>query len=305
MNKVLIAVALALASGSAPAQTVKAGIDAWQKNDPARAVSIWKPLADKGDADAQFNLGQAYKLGRGVQLDLAAAQGWFERSARQGHADAQTSLGLMLFQNGNRIAGMRWLKTAAEGGEARAMLVYGTALFNGDGVPQDQILAYAFVSRAAAQGLAPAKDTLTQMDGALPLGARQRGVAMAQAMAAARPPGGVVPAGKEGKAIAARKVPPAPVATAAAPPLPHPAAAPVVAGGKWRIQLGAFSQRASADALMRRLANTVLHDRIAYFVPAGSVLRLQVGPYASKAQADSTCAALARAGTACFAVPER
>ena len=45
-------------------------------------------------------------------------------------------------------------------GEPRALLVYGTALFNGDGVPQDPVLGYAYVSRAAAQGLAPAKETL-------------------------------------------------------------------------------------------------------------------------------------------------
>ena len=42
----------------------------------------------------------------------------------------------------------------------RAMLVYGTALFNGDGVPQDPVLGYAYVSRAAAQGLEPARNTL-------------------------------------------------------------------------------------------------------------------------------------------------
>ena len=113
-----------------------------------------------GDADAAFNIGQAYRLGRGVPTNLAIAQSWFERAARQNHVDAQTTLGLLLFQNGNQAEGLKWLKAAAERGEARALLVYGTALFNGDGVPQDPVLGYAFVSRAAAQGLAPAKETL-------------------------------------------------------------------------------------------------------------------------------------------------
>ena len=80
----------------------------------AGAVAIWRPLADKGDADAAFNLGQAYRLGRGVPLDLAPAQGWLERAARKGHVDAQATLGLLLFQNGNRVGAMRWLKAAAE-----------------------------------------------------------------------------------------------------------------------------------------------------------------------------------------------
>ena len=62
---------------------MKAGIDAWQRSDYTHAVSIWRPLAEGGDADAQFNLGQAYRLGRGVPLDLAAATIWFERAARE------------------------------------------------------------------------------------------------------------------------------------------------------------------------------------------------------------------------------
>ena len=72
---------------------------------PPAAVAIWRPLAEKGDADAAFNLGQAYRLGKGVPLDLAQAQTWLERAARKGHVDAQTTLGLLLFQNGNRVGG--------------------------------------------------------------------------------------------------------------------------------------------------------------------------------------------------------
>src|SRR5215218_1730506 len=122
-----LAAALLLASPTAlPAQSVKAGIEAWQRADYADAVAIWRPLAEKGDSDAAFNLGQAYRLGRGVPTNLAAAQTWFERAAREGHVDAQTTLGLLLFQNGNQVAGLRWLRQAADQGEPRAMLVYGT-----------------------------------------------------------------------------------------------------------------------------------------------------------------------------------
>ena len=138
-----------------------------------------------GDADAAFNLGQAYRLGKGVVIDLAQAQNWLERAARKGHIDAQTTLGLLLFQNGNRVSAMRWLSLAAEAGEARALLMVGTALYNGDGVTQDPVRAYAYVSRAAAQGLAPAKATLADMDEVMPLEQRKRGVALAQQMAAA------------------------------------------------------------------------------------------------------------------------
>src|SRR5262245_40611019 len=96
-----LAMSILLACVAAPvsAQSVKAGIDAWQRADYDAAVSIWRPLAEKGDPDAQFNLAQAYRLGRGVPLNLAAAQSWFERAADKGHVDAQTTLGLLLFQN--------------------------------------------------------------------------------------------------------------------------------------------------------------------------------------------------------------
>src|SRR5690242_11251214 len=42
----------------ASAAAVKAGVEAWQKGNYGQAVGLWQPLADKGDPDAQFNLGQ-------------------------------------------------------------------------------------------------------------------------------------------------------------------------------------------------------------------------------------------------------
>src|SRR5580765_989063 len=92
MRKLLAGLMIAVAAMPAAAQTVRAGIEAWQKGDMAGAVAIWRPLAEKGDADAAFNLGQAYRLGRGVPINLAAAQSWFERAASKGHLDAQTTL---------------------------------------------------------------------------------------------------------------------------------------------------------------------------------------------------------------------
>ena len=285
------------------AQSVKAGIEAWQKSDYSAAVAIWRPLAEKGDADAQFNLGQAYRLGRGVPINLAAAQSWFERAADKGHVDAQTTLGLLLFQNGNHTGGLRWLKVASDQGEPRAMLVYGTALFNGDGVPQDPILGYAFVSRAAAQGLQAAKDTLGQLDQIMSVEDRKKGVALALSKAKASPaPASKSPATKAAKVAAPKAAPskPAqPVVAAKPQPKPPVQTVAVPATGSWRIQLGAFSQRSSAEALFRKLSGK-LAGRQAYYVPAGAVTRLQVGPFENKAAAAAACRAM---GQACFPVP--
>ncbi|MGH6729884.1 MAG: tetratricopeptide repeat protein, partial [Sphingomicrobium sp.] len=130
MNHRQLIIAALVLWGAPPlgAQSVRTGIEAWQRADYATAIATWRPLAEAGDADAQFNLGQAYRLGRGVPINLAVAKTWFERSAGQGHVDAQTTLGLLLFQSNEQAEGIKWLSKAAEQGEARAMLIYGTAL---------------------------------------------------------------------------------------------------------------------------------------------------------------------------------
>jgi len=304
----LAALAWLIARGAPlSAQSVAAGADAWAKGDYDTAVENWRPLAEKGDPDAQFNLGQAYRWGRGVTANLSAAQTWYERAAGSGQMDAQVILGLMLFQNGDHAAGLRWLKAASEKGEPRAMLIYGTALYNGDSVPQDAVLGYAYVSRAAAQGLQAAKDTLAQLDKILPLEDRRKGVAIAMAKAKATPAPSSKPAdtkptkGPSAKTVAVKTTAkPAPPLVAVAKP-PKTAAPPSSgpATGSWRIQLGAFSQRSSAEALFRKLSGK-LAGRQAYYVPAGSVIRLQAGPFESKAAAAAACGAV---GQACFPVP--
>lgn len=286
----LICASLAWAA-PAGAQNVKAGIDAWQRGDYASAVAIWRPLAEAGDPDASFNMGQAYRLGRGVVVDMSVAQTWLERAAQKEHIDAQATLGLLLFQNGNQADGLKWLKLAAEKGDARALLVYGTALFNGDGVAQDPVLGYAYVSRSAAQGLEPAKNTLAQMDDIMPLEQRKKGVAMAV---------------QKAKTQVAQTTNPKPTAPAPKPKATPKSAAPQSsfsssASGPWRIQLGAFSQRSSAEALFRRLSGT-LGGKQSYLVPAGAVTRLQVGPYPSKAAASAACGSLSAKGHDCFPV---
>jgi cell division septation protein DedD len=74
----------------------------------------------------------------------------------------------------------------------------------------------------------------------------------------------------------------------------------VPASGNWRIQLGAFSQRTSAEALFKKLSGQ-LAGRQPVYVSAGAVTRLQVGPYATRSAAAAACSQLH--GQACFPVP--
>ncbi|MBV2150579.1 SPOR domain-containing protein [Sphingobium sp. AS12] len=158
---------------------VKTGVDAWQQGDYAKAIGEWRPLAQNGDPDAQFNLGQAYKLGRGVQPDLNAAMDWYRKAATQGHLRAEDNLGLLMFQQGDRAGAMPYLQRASVRGEPRAQYIVGTALFNGDLIGKDWVRAYALMTRASTSGLAQATTSLEQMDKYIPEDQRKQGLALA------------------------------------------------------------------------------------------------------------------------------
>ena len=103
-----------------PAQAdVKSGVDAWAAGDFARAVAEWKGPAAKGDADALFNLAQAYRLGRGVPEDLKQAEALYASAAAKGHIKAADNYGLLLFQDGRREQAMPYVTAAAERGDPR------------------------------------------------------------------------------------------------------------------------------------------------------------------------------------------
>jgi cell division septation protein DedD len=176
---ILIAAATAAIVALSPAHAdVKAGVDAWQAGNYGAAVTNWRPLAEAGDADAQFNMGQAYKLGRGVPSDLKLAQTWYEKAAQQGHEEAQANLGLILFQNGQREAAMPWIRKAADNGDPRARYVLATSLFNGDFATRDVPRAYALMTRAAAEGLPQASTSLSQIESMMTAADKQQGQAL-------------------------------------------------------------------------------------------------------------------------------
>ena len=101
-NKWLIALGAASLLAAPALADVKAGVDAWARGEYETAVKEWRPAAINGNRDAQFNLGQAYKLGRGVSVDLAQAEEWYRKAAIQGHEKAEDNYGLVMFQGGKR-----------------------------------------------------------------------------------------------------------------------------------------------------------------------------------------------------------
>ena len=71
------------------------GLDAALNRDYLTAAKEWKPLADRGDATPQFQLGWLYQEGLGVTQDYKIAFYWYTRAAEQGYAFAHSALARM------------------------------------------------------------------------------------------------------------------------------------------------------------------------------------------------------------------
>ena len=130
------------------------GVAAFQSGDYATALREWRPLAEKGDADAQNNLGFMYRNGRGVPQNDKTALKWWTLAAEQGIANAQFNLGWM-YEQGQGVlqdykTGVKWLILAAEQGDADAQFALGQMYRNGQGVPQDKVYAYMWMHIAAS-----------------------------------------------------------------------------------------------------------------------------------------------------------
>jgi len=152
----LAALALVLLASPAAGAGLADGISAYHRGDYGAALSVFRPLAEQGLADAQFYLAQLYRQGRGgLPRDAAEAEAWYVRAATQGMASAQYNLGQMYRtgegapQDPARAAG--WYRAAARQGHARAQDHLGLLYAGGQGVERDLVEAYAWVALAAGR----------------------------------------------------------------------------------------------------------------------------------------------------------
>ena len=98
MKKLLVPLCLTLiifigSAGVSESADFQKGLNALQKKDYATALREWKPLAEQGHAPAQSGLGMMYFQGTGVSKDYKTAVKWFRLAAEQGHLLAQANLG--------------------------------------------------------------------------------------------------------------------------------------------------------------------------------------------------------------------
>ena len=95
MKRTLATVFLCLLLASPAGAGFDEGWAAYERGDYATALREWRPLANQGHANAQYNLGTMYDKGQGVPQDYAAAVKWYRKAANQGNDAAQSNLGYM------------------------------------------------------------------------------------------------------------------------------------------------------------------------------------------------------------------
>lgn len=138
------------------AADLEKGLAAYDVGDYATALAECMPLAEAGDATAQFCVGRMYANGFGVMMDDAAALKWYGLAAASGHAESQYNLGVM-HANGwgvpmDDTKAAEFYRAAAEQGFKPAMVSLAYVTYRGIGVPEDLAEGYMWYDVAAKLG---------------------------------------------------------------------------------------------------------------------------------------------------------
>ena len=138
----------------ASAQNFKTGLNAYDRGDFSTALMEWRPLAERGDARAQFNVGVILFNGQGVSHNPAEAVEWYRAAADQGYGPAQANLSCM-YETGqgllqNYIEAYKWSTLAARHGvEARKSLSSLSAKMTAEQIAEAEQAAAAWQPRLA------------------------------------------------------------------------------------------------------------------------------------------------------------
>jgi hypothetical protein len=156
----LVALSAMMCCGATLASLTE-GLDALRKNDFAAAERELRPLAERGDPEAQYRIGLMYEFGKGYPQDKAQGIVWFLKAAEQNHAAAQTELAI-LYATGDGVAqddrqAFDWFQKGATLGNPTAQYNLGLLYAKGQGVKLDNAQAIAWWRKAAAQGMTVAQ----------------------------------------------------------------------------------------------------------------------------------------------------
>lgn len=131
------------------------------------AYSIWLPLAEKGHAPSQLNLGILLDQGLGVKTNQEAAVAWFEQAAEQEYSPAIFNLGKM-YQKGRGVVkdhtkATSLFQTAAKFGNSYGQYSLGMAYLRGEGISKNVDEGVSWLKAAADHGNSLAQFELGQI----------------------------------------------------------------------------------------------------------------------------------------------
>jgi len=149
-----IAVWVLIAPASALSGQLEDAEAAFERSDFKKALTIFRPLAEQGNAHAQYRLGDLYAVGLSVRKDDVEAVNWYCKAAKQSHPRAQYTLSAMYdFGRGIPVdhgKATAWLRRAAEQGDADAQFTLGSRYQLGNDSPRSDVHAHMWLSLAAA-----------------------------------------------------------------------------------------------------------------------------------------------------------
>ncbi len=83
MKRLVLTIAILLGLAALAWAGFAEGVAAYGRGDYATALREFRPFAEQGDANAQFNLGVMYDKGQGVPQDYAEAVKWYRKAVEQ------------------------------------------------------------------------------------------------------------------------------------------------------------------------------------------------------------------------------
>mgnify|MGYP000509382052 CR=1 FL=1 len=139
--KIITAFLLYLLVNNSYCATFEDGENAYKKGNYSKAMSIWLPLAEQGDAKAQYKVGKMYDKGQGQKQNQNEAFIWFKVAAEKNNIDAQAAIGEMYLKGEgvkqDNTEAFKWNKIAAIQGEPTGQNNLGVMYENGYGVTKD------------------------------------------------------------------------------------------------------------------------------------------------------------------------
>ena len=125
-------------------------------------------VAQKGNAEAQFKVGEMYEAGRGVEKNIVEANRWITRAAEQGHQAANYKLLYYDLQNNGVTAKnkpkLAELQQEAKGGNGIAQYYVGLMHSRGVGLRRNSTVALDWLGKASTVGVTAAEAEIAHIN---------------------------------------------------------------------------------------------------------------------------------------------